>query len=117
MSTDTPKTDEVAQCAEVVHQDSHTEEWVDASFARTLERELDETRRKLEEFIQSVERDHFRTVHDSGAHPNSLMIWNRVRIFAGMHELTRSDLPAPCNACGNYHRVGECAETKKGGAS
>ncbi len=56
MSTDTPRTDEAAQCAEVVHQDSHTEEWVDASFARAIERELAETRRKLEELKGAMRR-------------------------------------------------------------
>lgn len=54
MSTETPRTDEAAQCAEVVHQDSHTEEWVDAAFARQLERELSRVTEERDGFRQAM---------------------------------------------------------------
>jgi hypothetical protein len=58
----------------------------------------------LLKFIEALEKAHFRTKDDTGAHPNAMMIWNRVRVFAGLEQLTLDDLPALCNKCGNYHK-------------
>src|SRR6266540_2438292 len=44
--------------------------------------------------ITEVERDHFRTVEDSGANLNVLLIWNIVRRHAGLPRISRDDLPA-----------------------
>lgn len=46
----------------------------------------------LVEFIEDVERCHFRTGHDTGANPTALFIWNIVRGQAGMDMLTKEDL-------------------------
>jgi hypothetical protein len=48
----------------------------------------------LTDFIADVEARHFRTVNDTGANLNALMIWNRVREFAGLPELTMDELAA-----------------------
>jgi hypothetical protein len=57
----------------------------------------------LIEMIAAVERDHFRTEHDSGANRNAMMIWNYVRKHAGLEPLTIADLPAWCETCQRYH--------------
>lgn len=46
----------------------------------------------LSEFIESVEASAFRTGHDTGANPCALSVWNRVREYAGLPELTQHDL-------------------------
>jgi len=59
------------------------------------------------EFIQKVEKDHFRTVTDTGANPNALFIWNLVREEAGLPRLDPKDLPAFCVTHGKYHILRE----------
>lgn len=56
--------------------------------------ELLEARKQmtLVEFIEDVEKRHFRTGHDTGSNPNALMIWNMVREVAGLERLTQDDL-------------------------
>jgi hypothetical protein len=46
----------------------------------------------LQEFIEDVEKCHFRTGHDTGANHNALFVWNILRQYAGLEELTRDDL-------------------------
>jgi hypothetical protein len=46
----------------------------------------------LNEFIADVESRHFRTGHDTGAHPSALFVWNLLRQHAGMERLTEDDL-------------------------
>lgn len=47
---------------------------------------------QLLNFINDVESRHFRTQYDTGANMNAMIIWNMVRKFAGLEELTRDDL-------------------------
>lgn len=47
---------------------------------------------QLLDFIADVESRHFRTQYDTGANMNAMIIWNMVRKFAGLEELTRDDL-------------------------
>lgn len=47
---------------------------------------------RLLDFITDVESRHFRTQYDTGANMNAMIIWNMVRKFAGLEELTRDDL-------------------------
>lgn len=46
----------------------------------------------LVEFIQDAERKYFRTESDTGANPNAMFVWNRVREYAGLPILTRENL-------------------------
>lgn len=46
----------------------------------------------LIEFIADVEECHFRTVHDTGAHPNAMFLWNILREYAGLDSLDEHDL-------------------------
>lgn len=46
----------------------------------------------LIEFIEQTEKAYFRTNMDTGANMNALFVWNRVREFAGLPELTHDDL-------------------------
>ena len=46
----------------------------------------------LQEFIEDVEKCHFRTGHDTGAAHNAMFIWNIVRNWAGMDCLETDDL-------------------------
>lgn len=50
------------------------------------------THKQLNAFIKQVENYYFRTVEDVGAHPNAMLIWNQVRIFAGLPRLSKEDL-------------------------
>lgn len=75
------------------------------------------------EFIKKVEGDHFRTVGDTGAHPNAMMIWNRVRQHVGLARITIDDLPKYCETHDTYHMLREdygCKQrtpvTREGGA-
>ena len=47
---------------------------------------------QLLEFIADVESRHFRTQYDTGANINTMIVWNMLRKFAGLDELTRDDL-------------------------
>lgn len=47
---------------------------------------------ELLDLIERVERSHFRTHGDTGAHGNALLIWNIVREAAGLQPLTKRDL-------------------------
>jgi hypothetical protein len=58
-------------------------------------------------FIESVEKAHFRTDSDTGAHPSALFIWNMVREHAGMPRLLKSDLPSWCETHEKYHVIQE----------
>lgn len=58
----------------------------------------------LLEFIKDQEERNFRTEHDTGANPNALFIWNMVRRLAGLPDLKRTDLPAYCEICEEYHQ-------------
>lgn len=49
---------------------------------------------KLIEAIKTVERAHFRTIHDSGAEPHAMLVMNAFRLFAGMESIKLEDLPA-----------------------
>ena len=60
-------------------------------------------KKSLKQFIADTEASHFRTVSDTGANSNALFIWNRVRVQAGMKELTLTDLPTWCENCRKYH--------------
>lgn len=43
-------------------------------------------------FIDDVERSMFRTDMDTGANTNALIVWNQLRIHAGLPALNRMDL-------------------------
>lgn len=58
----------------------------------------------LRQFIAGVEARNFRTVHDTGANQNAMFLWNQLRRFAGLPEITRDSLPAYCVTCKTYHR-------------
>lgn len=58
---------------------------------------------ELLKLIAEVERDHFRTDCDSGAADQAMLVWNRVRQFAGLHRITKLDLPSWCVICESYH--------------
>lgn len=45
-------------------------------------------------FIFAVESSHFRTVEDTGANPNAMLIWNIVRQRVGLPRISKDDLPA-----------------------
>ena len=55
------------------------------------------------EFIERVEKAHFRTEHDTGANHNALLIWNVVRKEAGLPPISLQDLPAYCATHKMYH--------------
>lgn len=57
-------------------------------------------------FIADTEKAHFRTKDDTGANQCAMLIWNRVRSFAGLEKLYLDDLPAYCPKCKSYHKVG-----------
>lgn len=57
----------------------------------------------LNDFISNVESKHFRTVHDTGANSNTLMVWNEVRKYAGLDSLGLNNLSKWCERCGYYH--------------
>lgn len=44
------------------------------------------------EFIERIEKAHFRTNSDTGANSNSLFIWNLLRKEVGLHRLIPDDL-------------------------
>lgn len=44
--------------------------------------------------IREVEKWDFRTEHDSGAHPNAMLLMNRLRRMARLPSITKHDLPA-----------------------
>ena len=46
----------------------------------------------IQEFIEDVQKCHFRTALDTGANSNALFIWNIVRNWAGMECLDEDDL-------------------------
>lgn len=46
----------------------------------------------LVEFIEDVEKCHFRTPYDTGANHNAMFIWNIVRGLAGLDCLDEDDL-------------------------
>ncbi len=48
----------------------------------------------LGEFIDDIEKCHFRTAHDTGANPCAMMIWNGLREWYGVDSLTIDDLHA-----------------------
>jgi hypothetical protein len=56
-----------------------------------------------EAFVKKVEAAHFRTVHDTGANENALLIWNIVREHVGLPWLKKSDLPVYCETHDTYH--------------
>lgn len=58
----------------------------------------------LRQFIAGVEARNFRTVQDTGANQNAMFLWNQLRRFAGLPEITRDSLPAYCVTCKTYHR-------------
>jgi hypothetical protein len=56
-------------------------------------------------FVQQVERDHFRTVSDTGANENAMFIWNQVRRHVGLTPLSKDDLAAFCKTHKVYHVI------------
>lgn len=44
--------------------------------------------------IRTIEAADFRTLHDTGANPNAMIILNRLRGVAGLPSIGREDLPA-----------------------
>lgn len=46
----------------------------------------------LLEFIEDAESRFFRTGHDTGANPCALSVWNHLRSYAGLEDLTQHDL-------------------------
>jgi len=44
------------------------------------------------EFIEDVEKSHFRTNGDIGANSNALFVWNLLREYAGLPRLSHDDL-------------------------
>jgi hypothetical protein len=68
------------------------------------------------DFIKEVEKHHFRSAGDTGAHPNAMMIWNIVRRHVGLPRLTEEDLPRYCVSHDCYHVIRldyGCQERKK----
>ena len=49
-------------------------------------------RNALLNFIEKTEASLFRTNMDTGANPNALIVWNHLREFAGLDDLTHKDL-------------------------
>ncbi len=63
--------------------------------------------------IEDVEKAHFRTVNDTGAHSTAMLIWNIVRKHAGLSPLTLADLPSWCQKCRAYHKGSDlCPDLK-----
>lgn len=60
---------------------------------------------ELHNLIATVEADHFRTDQDTGANSNTLLVWNRVRKYAGLPELTKEQLPAFCKVHNTFHKI------------
>ncbi len=56
-------------------------------------------------FILEVEKHHFRTVSDTGANPEVMLIWNLVREHVGMVRLYLRDLPDYCETHKTYHVI------------
>lgn len=48
---------------------------------------------ELLDILAEVEREHFRTVHDTGANPCAILIWNALRGKLGLPRVWREDLP------------------------
>ncbi len=58
----------------------------------------------IQKFINDVEEDHLRTVHDTAAHEHTLYFWNMVRSRAKLPRVWYHDLPAYCIECKGYHK-------------
>lgn len=71
-------------------------------------KEKDANGSALLQFIADTERAHFRTVHDSGANSNAMMLWNLLREHAGLSKLMLNDLPTWCSVCSQYHQSPMC---------
>ncbi len=56
----------------------------------------------ITDLIAKVEADHFRTVIDTGANPNAMVVWNALRRHAGLPGLSKDDLPAFDETRGQY---------------
>lgn len=69
----------------------------------TLEFLPTETGPEVVKFIATIEAKHFRTVHDTGASPQCLGLWNLVRGNAGLPRITWDDLAAYCETHKKYH--------------
>ena len=54
--SDTPRTDAAEIPVEIVHQDGHTDGWIETEFARQLERELNSVKAIAESLAQALER-------------------------------------------------------------
>ena len=48
---------------------------------------------KVVRLLMRIERDHFRSTHDTGAHANAMLIMNAMRSELGLVPLTLEDLP------------------------
>lgn len=57
------------------------------------------------QFVEKVEKEFFRTDQDIGANSNTLVVWNQVRKWVGLSELTKDCLPAYCSIHGVYHVI------------
>lgn len=57
------------------------------------------------EFVEQIEKAHFRTRNDTGANLNALLIWNCVRKHVGLKPLTVEDLPAFCDTHNTVHII------------
>lgn len=57
----------------------------------------------LHPLIADVESRHFRTEADTGANECAMLVWNQLRNFAGLPNLTKAGLPTYCEVCKAYH--------------
>lgn len=57
------------------------------------------------EFVNKVEKAHFRTVHDTGANGQAMLVWNMVREHVGLPRICLNDLPAYCETHLKYHLI------------
>ncbi len=67
----------------------------------------------LQEFIADVESRLFRTATDIGANLNALLVWNELREFAELPELTFQDLEAKNPEVAEWKRIRERYEREK----
>ena len=74
----------------IIMKDKQTEGWM--HLIRHMPRNVGKTQQTITALMELVERDHFRTVDDTGANGCAMLVWNALRKHAGLPPLGKEDL-------------------------
>jgi hypothetical protein len=58
--------------------------------------------KKLLAVMEEIEKEHFRTVEDTGANPCALLVWNALRRRVGLPSVWKEDLASYDDVKGEY---------------